>query len=645
MIAVFLTSFIVPLVGSLLITPWVIKFATYIKAVDTPGGRKIHAKVTPSIGGLAILLSFLISAFIIFISFSKHFEGLNNYTSTITLLAISFLCIFVLGFWDDITPLKPGIKLGVQFIIAGLVYLYGFKISNITNPFGDGLLNLEILDFPLTLLWIVGITNAFNLIDGLDGLASGVAVIACISIFIISAIAGDLWTALIALVMAGSLVGFLKYNFSPAKIFLGDSGSLLIGFSMALLSIQSTTKISTGFAVLFPILILGFPITDTLISMIRRLLGGDFAQRESLSFFQKIHRIFKADNFHIHHRLLSLGLTERNTVILLYFVSALFAVGAFIFTRVSTFEKSVSLALLFGFILYLGIKRLRYDFVTNINRSIVLPIYNKWILNRRFFISLIDIFFITISFIISYNLTYRINPSSIAELGYEQTQTLIIVLTTQVLTFWGSGVYRESIKQMGIGNALRITRSVGLSVIFTAFLLLIIDVLPFNSGFQFLVLDFYLLLTFTLGIRILYQIISYKFNRNISIGENILIYGANENGTMILHKIINSENNRVKVLGFLDDNPKLEGKIIYGYPVLGGHWKLPKMIRNPQKRIDCIFICEDDIKPENFNRLTKIAETNNITVKRLQIRLKNIMNQSSKNNISTVINGPTTSFQ
>ncbi|HEX6983557.1 MAG TPA: hypothetical protein VF181_12430 [Balneolaceae bacterium] len=644
MSAEFITSFIIPVILSLIITPWVVKFALQINAVDNPGGRKIHTSVTPRLGGLAVFSSAIVSVGLIFIIFPELASHLEAADWQVYIIPFCFLGIFLLGFWDDLKPLKPGIKFGVQFIIAAAVYFAGFKISNITNPVGSGMLNVEMIDFPLTLLWIVGITNAFNLIDGLDGLASGVATIASISIFTVSALSGEFLIAALALVMAGALVGFLRYNFSPAKIFLGDSGSLFIGFSMALMSIQSTTKISTGFALLFPMLVLGFPITDTLISMLRRFLGGYMPERskeKSKSLAGKLHEMFTPDSSHIHHQLLSLGLTHRNTVLLLYFVSAFFALGAFAITQVDNIEMLLIIGLMLGFVLFHGIKKLRYREIAIFNNGMMLPIYERWILNRAMFLGLIDLIFVAASYMLSYKLLYSINPSSVQFLNFEQV--MIMVISVQLFTFWITGLYREKIKQMGIGNVLKITSSVVYAVFGTACALLVMDGFPFISALQFLVLDFYLLLTFTLGIRIAYQALSYWFNRYKKTGENVLIYGANENGTMILHKINNSSNSKFKVLGFLDDDCDMEGKLIYGYPVLGGYWKLSKTLRNME--VDCIFICDEDIKAENFNRMKKLAEAKGITIKRLHIRLKSILNGTeAKNKISKHLNEPTISY-
>lgn len=628
MIIELIITFVVPVFLSVSITPWVIKLANSINAVDNPGGRKIHMSVTPRLGGLAIVASFIISLFLLYSLFPHLFESLNVSLWKIGTITSCFMGIFLLGFWDDLKTLNPGLKFSIQFIIAALIYFSGFQISNITNPVGAGMLNVEMIDFPLTILWIVGVTNAFNLIDGLDGLASGVATIACISIFTVSILESQIITAILALAMAGALIGFLRYNFNPAKIFLGDSGSLSIGFGLALLSIQSTTKISTGFSLLFPLLVLGLPITDTIISMLRRFLGGFMPERtnNAESIGGKLYHMFTPDSSHIHHQLLSLGLSHRNTVLLLYSVSAFFAISAFVITQITTLKTFVIVASLFAIAFVVAVKKLQYREIAIFNNGIMLPIYERWILNRFSFLSLIDLAFIVLSFSLSYGLINNIASSGTVFANFEEI--LLITVSIQLFTFWITGLYRETIKQMGIGTTIRITASVAYAVIGTAAAFLMMDALTFNLGLQFLVHNFYFLLTFILGIRIAYQVFNYWFHKEKNSGDNVLIYGANANGTMILNKLINSPDTDFKVIGFLDDDQFMEGKLIHGYPILGGHWKLKKTLQ--EMNIDYIFICEEDIKPENFNRLKNQAHKHQVEIKQLQVRLKKVVSDNKE---------------
>lgn len=636
MISPYLISFLLPVILSLLITPLVIRFAEIIGATDSPGERKVHTKEMPRIGGLAIFVSAVISISAVIVLFPDLFTGIFENSERTATLGLCFLSLFVMGFWDDLKSLSPEVKFCIQLLLAATIYFAGFKISNITNPLNMGVLNVEIIDFPLTILWIVGITNAFNLIDGLDGLTSGVATIACIAIFAVSAVSGQFVAAVLSLIVAGALIGFLRYNFNPAKIFLGDSGSLIIGFALALLSIQSTTKLTTGFALLFPILVLALPITDTIVSMLRRLIGSYLNRNpdgKSQSLIRRLHSMFTPDKSHIHHRLLSLGLSHRSTVLVLYGVSIFFAVSAYLYTQIETVERSAAITVVLLGMLFIGIKKLRYREMAIFNNGLMMPFYEKWILNRSALIRLADIVFITASYSLSYSLVRSFNPSLAEGLNFENT--LIVILSVQFVTLWITGLYKEKMNQFGIGNMLHIIGSVAYAIVATTFTLMVMKVVPFSISAQFLILNFYFLLTFVLGFRMTYQALSFWFNRDKESGENVLIYGAGEDGTMLLHKIINSRKSGLKVVGFLDDDPELEGKIIYGYPILGGHWKLAKT--NFCKKIDSILICDDEIRCENLKRLKEMASCQNIVIKKMSISFQEVSDTVDQENGSVKV--------
>ena len=629
MLSTVIIAFIAPVIFSLILTPWVIRFAGFIGAVDAPNARKVHTNITPRIGGLSVFVSVLLSLILLLVINPQFVQILTDNLEVSFMVGGGLLTVFLLGFWDDMQPLKPGIKFSVQFLIAGIIYFAGFKISNISNPLG-GMLNVEIIDFPLTLLWIVGITNAFNLIDGLDGLASGIATIATVSIFTVTAIGGDIFTALLALIMAGALVGFLRYNFNPAKIFLGDSGSLFIGFTLALLSIQSTTKITTGFALLFPLLVLVLPITDTLVSMVRRFLGsllpGHKMKHGSTSIIRKIHGMFVPDRSHIHHQLLSLGLSHRNTVITLYFISAFFALGAFAVTQVNSLRESVTVLLLFGIALTYGIKKLKYHEIEIFHNGLILPLFKKLFSTNTAYLFLFDLAFIIASHVIGYLLISNISSANLVA-DVNISRSFIIISSIQLFLLWTSGLYKENIKSLGIGSSMRITSSVAHTVVFSAPILFFTVNAPVNYLTIYLIVNFYILLTMILGFRITYQALSYSFHKSKQGKDKVLIYGANRGGSMILNQLTHTEDNDIKVLGFLDDDPNLENSNFDGYSIFGGYWALERLIR--KHTIDSIYIFEDSVMPENFRRISKIACENDIKIKRLQFQMEEL-NQTSR---------------
>jgi len=291
---------------ALITTPIVICFARKFNLVDIPSMRKIHSKPIPRIGGLAIFMSAM--AFTIPVLFVPNIIGqsFRLVQSKITTLLFAGGLMFLVGLIDDIKKLRVRTKLLVEVIAALIVCNVGIHIKSITLT--DSLsINLGWFSWPLTILWIVGITNAINLIDGLDGLAAGICAATCGVIAVLSLLFGPAIMTIMMLSLLGALTGFLFFNFNPAKIFMGDSGSLFLGFTIASCSVMCAAKTETVVGLALPALTLGIPIFDTLLSMLRR-----FVERRS---------IFAADRSHFHHRLLALGLRQRHAVITAYLVT------------------------------------------------------------------------------------------------------------------------------------------------------------------------------------------------------------------------------------------------------------------------------------------------------------------------------------
>ncbi|HCX9480371.1 TPA: undecaprenyl/decaprenyl-phosphate alpha-N-acetylglucosaminyl 1-phosphate transferase, partial [Staphylococcus aureus] len=291
----------VTMIVSLTITPIVIAISKRLNLVDKPNFRKVHTKPISVMGGTVILFSFLIGIWI----------G-HPIETEIKPLIIGAIIMYVLGLVDDIYDLKPYIKLAGQIAAALVVAFYGVTIDFISLPMGTTI-HFGFLSIPITVIWIVAITNAINLIDGLDGLASGVSAIGLITIGFIAILQANIFITMICCVLLGSLIGFLFYNFHPAKIFLGDSGALMIGFIIGFLSLLGFKNI-TIIALFFPIVILAVPFIDTLFAMIRRVKKGQ--------------HIMQADKSHLHHKLLALGYTHRQTVLLIYSISILFSLSS-----------------------------------------------------------------------------------------------------------------------------------------------------------------------------------------------------------------------------------------------------------------------------------------------------------------------------
>ena len=304
--------------------------AERLGAFDEPGNRKIHPKAVPRLGGIAIVVAFLITTIgYVFAGHRLEFDHMKFLIFDAKLVGVLFgaLILLIVGIIDDVKGLRPWCKLFWHVVAGAIVVIFGLSISYIRLPaglhielsnwvipfklFGYGF-NFVVWADLLTVFWIVLMINTLNFLDGLDGLAGGVSVIAAISIFFLSLSLGQPAAALLSLIFAGSVLGFLPWNFNPAKIFMGDSGSMFCGYLLAVLAVISGGKVATAF------LVLGLPVLDVVWVALRRIFSGRSP--------------FQADKFHLHHRLIDAGLTQRQAVLMLYLISAIFG-GVAIFSQ------------------------------------------------------------------------------------------------------------------------------------------------------------------------------------------------------------------------------------------------------------------------------------------------------------------------
>lgn len=313
-------AFIASLMTVLIITPFVIKLAHKIGATDQPDYRKVHQKIMPRLGGLAIFAGVIVGYFV---------GGLYN--EQMTRIILGAFIIIGLGIVDDKIGLSPKVKLLFQIMAAVVVASSGLNIQFLSIPFLDKY-NLGMWSFPITVIWIVAITNAINLIDGLDGLASGISIISIATIAFMAGAAGKVLILMLAVILIGSTFGFLAYNFHPAKIFMGDTGALFLGYSISILSLLGLYKSVTLFSLVVPIIILGVPIFDTSYAILRRIINKQ--------------PISAPDKSHLHHRLLALGLSHRSTVLVIYGLGVLLSVSAIILSTTTLWGSLIILFVL-----------------------------------------------------------------------------------------------------------------------------------------------------------------------------------------------------------------------------------------------------------------------------------------------------------
>jgi UDP-GlcNAc:undecaprenyl-phosphate GlcNAc-1-phosphate transferase len=318
-------AFIIAAAVSGLATPLIVSLALKLRIVDNDGhDRRMHASPKPRVGGIAVFFGFAFALFTVLgialasplglLPAADQFEAIHGLVG----LLFGSLLILGVGIWDDVMQMRPRNKLIAQVVVALISMLYGFVIPGITNPF-DRNPGTNWIDFPLwvgvplTLIWYVGMMNAINFLDGLDGLLAGVAAISSVFLFVISVLHGNPVVALVVVALAGAALGFLPYNFNPARIILGDAGSLFIGYVFATVSIIGASKTAIAISVVVPLLVLALPVLDTAAAIVRRATSGK--------------HIAEADRGHFHHQLIfRFGLNVRQAVLLLYAVC--FVLGA-----------------------------------------------------------------------------------------------------------------------------------------------------------------------------------------------------------------------------------------------------------------------------------------------------------------------------
>lgn len=343
-------AFLLAFITTYVITPYTIRLSKRIGALDVPKEkRKIHNGAMPRLGGLAIIAGFIVSIIylLIVMSIEKSLNlfGTDNYIYKLIGLFLGIIVLGIFCFFDDWKGIPAYVKLIGQLISATIIVAFGIRMDAIYISHIDTIINGDVLLNVITVVWIVGITNAINLIDGLDGLSAGIGVISCFSLLMIFALNGSpIISVLLITALAGALVGFLPFNFNPAKTFMGDTGSNFLGFCLGIISILGTAKTYTAIVLIAPLVVFALPIFDTSFAIIRRVIKQ-----------KSIKAIFKADRGHLHHKLIDKGYSQKQAVLILYGISATLGLFTVIFLESGAW-KAISFALLVVAIAAVGYK-------------------------------------------------------------------------------------------------------------------------------------------------------------------------------------------------------------------------------------------------------------------------------------------------
>ena len=312
--------FLLAMLVSYILTPYIKKLAFQIGAIDKPDQRKVHNRIMPRLGGLGIYIAFMIA---VVASLEPTWDLVG--------LLIGGTVITIIGVLDDKYQLPAKVKLLGQIVAACVLVLFDIRIEWVNNPWG-GYYYLDLLSIPITIFWVISFTNVVNLIDGLDGLAAGVSAIASLTVILVAIQMGYFDVAVLTAALAGGIIGFIRYNFNPATIFMGDTGSMFIGYMLAAISVYGAVKTATTVALFVPAIALGLPILDTAFAILRRYSNG--------------RPIFQPDKGHLHHRLLAMGLDQKQAVLLMYAITAALGIAAVLWAEMDGFYAALIIAVI-----------------------------------------------------------------------------------------------------------------------------------------------------------------------------------------------------------------------------------------------------------------------------------------------------------
>ncbi len=524
--------------------------------------------------------------------------------------------MFAFGLADDVLSLKPATKLIVQIALASALVYAGYRLNWVQST---------TLDIVLTLVWVVGLTNAFNLLDNMDGLCAGIAIIAGVAL-LIDLLPGAAGTQIFAeatylAILLGATGGFLVYNRHPAAIFMGDSGALLLGFSFAAITVsigrQAPGRSDILSIVAAPVLVLLIPIFDTTLVTLSRWRSGRRASQGGLD--------------HSSHRLVAIGLSERRAVMLLWLLAAIGGVLGVVFSyfgqRWTSWSVLAAILFLLGmvvFAVYLAGIGVYEDDEVRVKRGRLTPIVVDFMHKRRVAEVLLDFCLITVCYYAAYRLRFE-DPDDFLRNFATFTTSLPVVLTAQMLAFFAVGVYRGVWRHFGMMDSLVIARGVFFGTVGAELFILYVYHFFAYSRTVFAVYAVLLMIAVTLS-RASFRLLGEFVQRQRQSGVRVVLYGAGDGGGLVIRELL-ARDGDAKILGFIDDDPRKAGIRVMGYPVLGGTSALNVLVK--AAAVDRIVICARQLSAERLNNLEVLCAGNSVSLLRLKIGLESIVDADS----------------
>lgn len=586
----------------LMLTPIIRKIAVRKGWMAHPTQERWHKKSTALFGGIAIYLGIAVPTLFL-IDFSTLVPQLNLLQngnvppSPFGVIWVGATILFILGLLDDIIHIKPHTKLVGQIMVASFVAFLGFRLH---------WFNSLTLDTMVTIVWIVGITNAFNLLDNMDGLCAGVGLIAALTLALLFFYSVPAYS-LLALIIAGALLAFLIFNFNPASIFMGDSGSLLIGFVLSMLALLHSGNGGLNRISLYavPVMIMMVPILDTTLVTLIRVLSGRKASTGGKD--------------HTSHRLVLMGMSEKGASLFLYGIGAISGLAAIFVDRTDTLTSPVVIIPVGLSILLMGIylAQLRVypekEFSLLRNRAYT-PILIELTYKRQLLLVILDFGLIAFAYYLSYRL--RFDGAAFSLYFKVFLRSLPAVIALKFLAFFVVGIYRGIWRYMSTSDVyVYMKASSFASLLAIVAVTFIYRFENFSKGI--FVIDWFLTTGLLLGTRGSFRLFVDTMKRKTLAGDKVLIYGAGRGGEILLREILNNPSLGIKPIGFIDDDPLKAGKKLQGFPIMGSFTNLDKLLKGqPVKGLLLSFINKDII---HQNKIKRFCQTKDLYLKQFSV--------------------------
>ena len=591
--------FLCALLLSLIFVPICRAAAARFGFVARPRDDRWHRRPVALFGGVGIAASLFVTS----LAFRVPGE--------LPVLTVTAALIFITGVIDDVINLKPSTKLIVQIVLASALLFFDYRLSWIHS---------ETLDRLVSLVWVVGLTNAFNLLDNMDGLCAGVVIIvsAALLVDLLPGSGGErlIFEARYLAALLGATGGFLAFNLYPATIFMGDGGSLLLGFSVAALTLSPAHRTAGRSDVLSivaaPVLVLLIPIFDTTLVTLSRWFSG--------------RRASQGGRDHSSHRLVAIGLSERRAVRLLWVLAA---VGGALGVAVDHFAYSWS-ALAAGVIFLLGMILFAaylagigtYDEAdTKAAQGAITPLIVEFMHKRRVAEVMLDFCLVTICYYAAYRMRFE-DPEEFMRNFVYFLRSLPVVVAAQMIAFFAVGVYRGAWRHFGMVDTLNVAKGVFFGTV-TAQIVILYVYLFFSYSRTVFAIYGMLILTAVTVSRASFRLVGEFMRRQRRAGRRVIVYGAGDGGTLVLRELLSQNADTVRVVGFIDDDRRKAGIRVQGYPVLGGFAALTVLLESGS--VDSVVVSARSMAPERLNNLEVLCTSSNVALSRLRVALQPIV--------------------